>query len=319
MTLVSVGIPTYNRAAGLRRAAESVLSQTHAELELVISDNASSDDTAAVCAELCARDARVRCLRSESNRGPTANFNILYEAVSGEYAMVLSDDDWLEPDYLERCLETLIADTSRSVVCGRARYLDGGRVARLGSPITLESSDPAERLLGYLRAVDENGLFYGLARRETLRSAAPLRNSLGNDWLLVGRLLMAGTAVTLETTSINRELGGTSADFAKLTVTLELPRAQARLPHAVIAWQVLADVGWRSSAFRVLTLAARAGLALRAAATVLDWRSDAWHATVPTFAALGRRRGGAPLWRAYLAITRRLGATHEHLPDEPTS
>jgi Glycosyl transferase family 2 len=319
MTLVSVGIPTFNRAAKLRRAAESVLAQTHQELELVISDNASSDDTEAVCRELCASDARVRYLRSPVNRGPTANFNALYEAVSGEFAMMLSDDDWLDATYVEHCLAGLAADPARCLVCGRARYLDGDGNVRLGALIELESADPAARVLEYLGGVDENGLFYGLARRDTLRAAGPLHNVLGNDWLLVASMLIQGAATTIETTSINRELGGTSADFRKLTATLGLPRAQARLPHVVMAYETVAEVLWRSGTFRRLPAPRRAVLAARAALTVLDFRSDAWHATAPTAAAIGRRPGGAPVWRAYLNVTRRLGATHEHLPDEPTS
>jgi len=70
---VSIGIPTYNRAAGLERAVASVLGQTHRELELVISDNASTDNTPELCARLSASDARVRFLRQPFNRGPTAN------------------------------------------------------------------------------------------------------------------------------------------------------------------------------------------------------------------------------------------------------
>ncbi len=319
MTLVTVGIPTFNRAAKLRRAAESVLGQTHTDLELVISDNASSDGTEALCRELCAADARVRYLRSPDNRGPTANFNLLYGAARGEFAMMLSDDDWLEAGYVEHCLAALLADPRRSVACGRARYLDGERVVRQGALMNLDSDDPARRVLDYLESVDENGLFYGVSRLEVLRAATPLRNVLGNDWLLVASLLVQGAAATIETTWINRELGGTSADFRKLTATLGLPRAQARLPHVVMAWQAFAEILWRAPAFRKLGARPRAALATRAALGVLDWRSDAWHATAPTAAALGRRRGGAAIWRAYLRLTRRLGATHEHLPDEPTS
>ncbi|HMD51194.1 MAG TPA: glycosyltransferase, partial [Solirubrobacteraceae bacterium] len=58
--LVSVGIPTYNRASRLRRAADSVLGQSYAELELVICDNASDDETEEVCLELSRGDPRVR-------------------------------------------------------------------------------------------------------------------------------------------------------------------------------------------------------------------------------------------------------------------
>ena len=319
MTLVSVGIPTFNRAAKLARAAESVLRQTHGDIELVISDNASADETENVCRELVARDGRVRYLRGTANRGPTANFNTVIGEMRGEYVMLLSDDDWLEETYVERCLAALLADPARRLVCGRAHYLDGERTAHLGLLATFTSPSPGRRVLDYLRSVDENGLFYGLARADTLRAAAPLRNALGNDWLLVASILVQGHAITVETTQINRELGGTSADFGKLTATLGLPHAQARAPHLVIAWETFAEILWRGRAFRKLGPPARAGLAVRAALAVLDWRSDAWHATAPTAAALRGRRGGAVLWRGYLWVTRRLGATHGQLPDEPTT
>ena len=323
MTLVSVGIPTFNRAARLERAARSVLAQTHGELELVISDNASTDATSEVLAALGAADARVRAVRSAVNHGPTANFNVLYREMRGEYAMVLSDDDWLEEAYVARCRAALREDPALSIACGRARYVrasDGGTVRR-GVALTLDAPDPRRRVLDYLRAIDENGLFYGLTRRATLLRAVPLRNVLGNDWLIVAGLLMAGTATTLQSTAIVRELGGTSADFDRLTATLGLPRAQARAPHVVMGAQVAAEILWRGEAFRELRAARRAAFAARAGASVLDWRSDAWHATAPAAAALGRRRWGAPLWRVYLALTRRLGATHEHLPGAgpPTS
>ncbi len=281
MTLVSVGIPTFNRAAKLRRAAESVLAQTHRDLELVICDNASEDETEALCGELLARDTRVRYRRSPVNRGPTANFNTAIEEMRGEYTMFLSDDDWLDETYVERCLAGLLEDPARSIVCGRARYVDGERTAHLGALSAFDSADGGRRVLGYLRAVDENGLFYGLTRHDTRRAAAPLRNALGNDWLFVAGILAQGRAATVETTQINRELGGTSADFAKLTQTLGLPRFQARAPHLVIAWETVAEILWRGRAFRTLPAPARAGLAARAAVAVLDWRSDAWHATAP--------------------------------------
>jgi hypothetical protein len=316
VTLVTVGIPTFNRVAGLRRAAESVLAQTHREIDLVISDDGSSDGTEALCAELQAADPRVRCLRKPVNGGLSANFNTLYGELRGDHVMMLSDDDWLEPTYIERCLAALTADAARSVVCGRARYLRDGVTVRLGAGPALDSPDAGERVLEYLRNLDENGLLYGIMRRETLLAAAPMRNVLGNDLLLVAAVVVQGPALTLDSTSVNRTLGGTSADIPKLLATLGLPRAQARLPHVVMAWEMLVEVLWRGEAFRrALGPRRRALLALRAAATLLDWRSDAWHATAPTAARIGRRRRGAAVWRAYLALTKRLGATHEQLPD----
>ena len=305
---MSVGIPTYERADKLARAVESVLAQTHARLELVISDNASSDGTQALCEGFAARDARVRYLRSPVNRGPTANFNTLFAELRGDYVMLLSDDDWLDPGYVEACLEELRAHPELVLACGRARYVREGEAVKQGVPIQLREASAPERVLRYLREVDENGVFYGLMAREVLLRAAPLRNVLGNDWLLAASVAAQGEVATIEAAAINRELGGTSADFPRLARTLGLPRWQAWVPHLVIAWEVLRDVSGRAGAYRALPSRSRARLALAGAWSVISWRSLAWHATMPAFAAAGRHRWGRPLWRAYERFTRALGA-----------
>jgi glycosyltransferase involved in cell wall biosynthesis len=306
--LVSVGIPTFNRAEKLARAAESVLGQTHENLELVISDNASTDGTRAMCEDLARRDSRVRYLRSDANRGPTANFNALFGEFAGDFAMLLSDDDWLDGDYLESCLAELRLRPELVLACGRGRYFRDGSVMSEGVLMQLGDPSPVRRVTTYLRDVDENGVFYGLMPRAVLLRAAPLRNVLGNDWLLAAAVAAQGAIVTITSAAINRELGGTSADFPRLAQTLGLPRWQARVPHLVIAWEVFSDVAWRAQAYRELSPLARMRLAVLAPFAAIRWRSLAWHLTMPTFAALGRRRGGGWLWRLYNRLTRRLGA-----------
>jgi len=306
--LVSIGIPTYNRAAKLTRAVESVRSQTHRNLELVISDNASGDETEAVCRAFCEQDSRVKYLRSPVNRGPTANFNTVFGELRGDYLMLLSDDDWLAESYVATCLAELYRRPSHVLACGIAHYVRDGVVVGEGVDMQLEDDSPHQRVLTYLRKVDENGVFYGLMPRAVLRQAAPLRNVLGNDWLLAAAIAVQGKVATTRATAINRELGGTSADFAKLTATLDLPRWQARIPHLVIAGEVFADIGWRSLVYRDLPVRARARLALTAPVSAIRWRSLAWHMTMPAFAAIGRRRRGRWLWQAFKRFTRLLGA-----------
>ncbi len=300
--LVSVGIPTYNRATKLTRAVESVLAQTHRNLELVISDNASTDTTEAVGRAFCEEDSRVRYLRSPVNRGPTANFNTLFGELRGDYLMLLSDDDWLDEGYVASCLDELNRRTSHVLACGIAHYVRDGAVVREGVDMQLEDDSPNRRVLTYLREVDENGVFYGLMPKAVLQRAAPLRNVLGNDWLLAAAIAAQGRVATIRTTAINRELDGTSADFAKLAATLDLPPWQARIPHLVIAGEVLKDIGWRAPAYSDLPNLARVRLALTAPVAAIRWRSLAWHLTMPTFAALGKRRGGRWLWRLYQRI-----------------
>jgi glycosyltransferase involved in cell wall biosynthesis len=312
--LVSVGIPTYNRAAKLARAAESVLAQTHRNIELVISDNASQDSTQEVCGEFAERDSRVRCLRSQVNRGPTANFNTVFGELRGDYAMVLSDDDWLDREYVARCLEELRRRPQLVLVCGRARYLADGAVVKRGVEMQLVQPSPAARVLHYVGDVDENGVFYGLMPTSVLRRALPLRNVLGNDWLLAAAVAAQGPLVTIDGAAINRETGGTSADFPRLVDTLGLPRWQAAVPHLVIAAQLFADIAWRAPVYRGLPAVRRVALALGAAWAAIRWRSLAWHATMPAFAALGRRRGGRWAWHAYMRLTRLLGAGRGEQP-----
>src|SRR5262245_14062805 len=94
--LVSIGLPTYNRASMLPRAIESVLAQTHANIELVLSDNASTDETETICREAQARDPRINYIRQAVNIGLIANFKFVLREARGAFFMWLSDDDWLE-------------------------------------------------------------------------------------------------------------------------------------------------------------------------------------------------------------------------------
>ncbi|WP_324759917.1 glycosyltransferase family 2 protein [Haloarcula sp. GH36] len=102
---VSVVIPTYNRADTVRRAIESALAQTVTDIEVVVVDDGSTDDTAAVVAGI--DDERVRYITHEGNRGRSVARNTGIDAARGEYVAFLdSDDHWL-PGKLERQLDEL--------------------------------------------------------------------------------------------------------------------------------------------------------------------------------------------------------------------
>ena len=119
---VTVLVPTYNRAASLRRAIDSVLAQTHRDLELLISDNASEDDTAILCEAYERADPRVKYVRQPVNITPVPNFNWLLSHADTEFVLMLADDDWLAPDYVERCLAVMDRDPSLAIVTGINHY-----------------------------------------------------------------------------------------------------------------------------------------------------------------------------------------------------
>lgn len=100
--LITIYIPTKNRLELLTAAVDSVLAQTHRELELIVVDDGSTDDTPAYLAATAERDPRVRFLRHEQSQGgPTAR-NAAIRAARGEFVTGLDDDDTFQPDRLER-------------------------------------------------------------------------------------------------------------------------------------------------------------------------------------------------------------------------
>jgi glycosyltransferase involved in cell wall biosynthesis len=103
--LFSVVVPTHDRARLLPRAVASVLAQTSGDFELLIVDDASSDDTAAVARSF--DDPRVRYLPQEENRGVAAARNAGIAAAAGEWIAFLDDDDEYLPRFLEASREAL--------------------------------------------------------------------------------------------------------------------------------------------------------------------------------------------------------------------
>ncbi len=110
--LVTVGIPAYDRPDGLRRAIECALSQTLRDLEVIVSDDASPTDLAPVVRPHAERDPRLRFVRQPANLGPEGNHLWLRDQARGKYFVWLSDDDWLDPTFLEKAVRVLETDAS---------------------------------------------------------------------------------------------------------------------------------------------------------------------------------------------------------------
>src|SRR5438132_9057879 len=122
---VSVCIPAYRGAAHIGEAIESVLAQSFADFELVVIDDASPDETAALVARY--RDPRIRLLRNERNAGVQANWNRCLELARGRYFKLLPQDDLIAPDCLAREVEVLDADRGEhlALVCCARCIIDG--------------------------------------------------------------------------------------------------------------------------------------------------------------------------------------------------
>lgn len=129
MPLVSALIPTYNRADRVGGAIDSALAQTHDELEVVVVNDGSTDDTPAVLAEYADND-RVRVRHNEENRGIAATFDRAAEVANGEYLGILGDDDRWRPEKTARQLDRFaqLSDDYGIVYAGGVRVDDDGQI-----------------------------------------------------------------------------------------------------------------------------------------------------------------------------------------------
>lgn len=141
---VTVGIPTFNRAAWLRDAIESVLAQTYTNFRLIVSDNASDDDTPDVVRSFS--DGRIDYVRSDRNIGSLGNINRLVALADTELLLLLPDDDILYPDHLEAAVELLERVDTAGLVHTAYNQIDAqSRVIGRVDPVVCHSATTIER------------------------------------------------------------------------------------------------------------------------------------------------------------------------------
>jgi glycosyltransferase involved in cell wall biosynthesis len=205
---VSIGLPVRNGGPLLAEAIDSILAQTFVDFELIISDNASTDDTPAICAAYAARDPRVRVFRQERNIGAAANFNLVFARSTGKYFKWAAHDDLIHPSYLEACLAVLEAQPDAVLCQSMVEIVDRNNGEREVFDHTAFGSAgpaPSERLVARLRARPCTDVF-GLVRRETLRDTALMADHVGADRTLLIELALRGRfALVPEILFFNRD------------------------------------------------------------------------------------------------------------------
>jgi glycosyltransferase involved in cell wall biosynthesis len=182
---VYIGLPVYNGSKTIEKAINSVLAQTFQNFELVISDNASNDETAKICKEFLLKDSRIKYIRQKNNIGVSANMKFLLEKANEEYFMWIGSDDWISPEFLEANVSTLqsnlkyVASTSPNCFEGEEKNYDKYIKFSLRGA-------PKERYVALLQnAFSSHGIFYSLMRTEIVKNFKNLDFSYtAGDWSL---------------------------------------------------------------------------------------------------------------------------------------
>lgn len=220
--LVTIAIPTCNREILLARAISSAQMQTYQNIEIVISDNESSDGTESLCEDLATQDGRIRYTRQPKNLGGAGNFNWLLSHASGEYFMWLGDDDWLDANYVESCLSLLLKDSCLAFVSGCPVYYRKGVRQFMGRVFDVFHVSAKHRIHKYLSRVTDNGVFYGLFRRESIQGLS-LSEKFAGDWFFLCDVLIFGGFRMVDGAHVHRELGGATESYERLTKLYKLP------------------------------------------------------------------------------------------------
>ncbi len=157
--LVSVVMPVFNAEATLRRAIDSVLQQSHVELELLAVDDGSRDASWTLLKAYAAADRRVRSLQAASNGGVAAARNLALDAAAGQFVAFLDSDDWWHPQKLERQLATMRDTGARVSYTAFQRVAEDGRVLSNVNP-------PAEVTYADMLRSNHIGNLTGMYARE---------------------------------------------------------------------------------------------------------------------------------------------------------
>lgn len=125
MALISVIVPVYKAEAFLRKCTDSILQQTYPNLELLLIEDGSPDESGALCDAIAQEDDRVRVFHKE-NGGVSSARNLGLEKAQGDYIAFVDSDDWLEPNALEELLRVLEAHSADVSGCAHRNVAEDG-------------------------------------------------------------------------------------------------------------------------------------------------------------------------------------------------
>ncbi|MCS7214372.1 MAG: glycosyltransferase family 2 protein, partial [Candidatus Calescibacterium sp.] len=192
--LVSIGMPTYNGARFIRQTLDYLLAQDYKNFELIVSDNASEDETQQIVLDYAKKDKRIKYYRNDVNLGMAENFKRVFELSSGKYFMWASDHDLHHTTFISRCVEILEKNPNVVLVYPKGIYIDHegkdlGSISQ--NQMDTRGLPEVQRFLHVLWNTDFFAV-YGLIRRQALESTEIIRKVWSPDRILLLELALLG-------------------------------------------------------------------------------------------------------------------------------
>lgn len=191
--LVSIGLPVYNGEKYLVMAIESLLAQDYFNFELIISDNASTDNTQSICHEYQVRDQRIRYYGNIENIGASLNFNKVFSLSEGKYFMWAAHDDLWESTYISKCVSLLESNPNVVLCSSEVKFIneEGFELSRNWGILETVGMDIPNRVYNLISTMDWYSV-YGVFRQEILRQTRLCLKEFGSDFILLMEMVFMG-------------------------------------------------------------------------------------------------------------------------------
>lgn len=221
--LVSILITTFNRKKTLEQTIKSAINQTYKNIEILICDNHSEDGTEELCKSFTKLDSRIKYFRHDKNLGMSENSNFAHKKSSGEYVVLVNDDDWIDNDYIEKSLLEFEKHPDYVIISPTTAIYNMSDKLIYNCPIAkLDNSSVSKRIEHFIIANRNRGfIIMGLLRNSIIKEMLQVdefavKDRYAEDWTHIVKFLVCGKGKMINSTHLRKREGG--ATFNLLTV-----------------------------------------------------------------------------------------------------
>lgn len=239
---LSIGMPIYNAEGFLRDRIDHILSLEFSDFELIISDNASTDSTLAICKEYSFKDKKIRYIHQEKNMGLSWNFNFVLKEAKGEYFVWAASDDIMLPGFIEKNLDAL--EKNKNLVCSMSKVkFVGPAISELDHnkndslfkkfeknirkrlitsyDVYSVSGKYEDKVSYYLKRRGFSLSLYGIYRTEHLKKCIFEKGFHGDEWAIVFNALRYGDFHIVDEFLMEKYAGGTVSSSGMIKLIMQ--------------------------------------------------------------------------------------------------
>ena len=206
--LVTVGIPVFNGENNIARVTELILDQDYTNIEILFSDNCSSDNSNVIIHELSLRNKNIRLIRSKVNLGALANINSLFENAQGKYMLIASLDDSWSRDFITNSVKIMQNSPNASLCIPRVNMCIGPKKTIIYSIRLRKDYFFGHEFCRFWRTLTSfpSAGWYGLYRVSAVRKIGPIPISFAGDLIFLQKLSLVSNFIYCDTAILTFEV-----------------------------------------------------------------------------------------------------------------